>query len=226
MRRDGPRSALRPAPRPAPGVAPGLVHLALFGISLAGLAKAGLAAAGLGTVGIGLASLAVPALTMAAEGPAPAAPDGWHSFEGSWSASGSVQTLPIDTKRAATTVQVSGSIVLVLGEGLSRGFRFEALGFDDGRSLSVGCAVWTDERGDRIFSDFRGEPLGTGRHTAGAFTGGTGRYAGIVGEYAFDWQYVVKSEEGLIQARAVGLTGRWRRAAAPASGDTPREERR
>jgi hypothetical protein len=140
-----------------------------------------------------------------------AAQEEWHAFEGTWSASGHRQTLPADGERPAATVQLSGTVVLTRGEGLSLGFRGEAIGFDDGRSVSVGSAVWTDERGDRIFSELKGEPMGTGRRIAGLITGGTGRYAGLTGEYFLEWQYVVTAEDGLIQGRAVGLKGKWRR---------------
>jgi hypothetical protein len=136
----------------------------------------------------------------------------WRTFEGTWSASGHRQTLPAYGERPAATVQLSGAVVLTRGEGLSLGFRGEAIGFDDGRSVSVGSAVWTDERGDRIFSELKGEPMATGRRIAGFITGGTGRYAGLTGEYSLEWQYVVTAEDGLIQGRAVGLKGKWRRA--------------
>ena len=76
----------------------------------------------------------------------------------------------------------------------------------------MGRAVWTDERGDRIFSRLRGEPLQTGKRLVGTITGGTGRYAGLEGEYSLTWQYVLPSEEGGVQGRAIGLTGRVRRA--------------
>ncbi len=138
------------------------------------------------------------------------APGGWRTFEGTWSASGQRQVLPVEGDRAAATVQVSGAVVLTSGEGLSRGFRGEAIGFDDGGSVSIGRCVWTDERGDRIFSELKGERMETGRRIVGTITGGTGRYAGLTGEYAFVWQYVVQAESGSIQGRAVDLRGRVR----------------
>jgi hypothetical protein len=78
--------------------------------------------------------------------------------------------------------------------------------------LSVGRSVWTDERGDRVFSRLRGEALGTGPRVERTITGGTGRYAGLVGEYSSTWQYVVSSadEAGAVQGRARSLEGRVR----------------
>ena len=41
-----------------------------------------------------------------------------------------------------------------------------------------------------------------GRRIVGSITGGTGRYSGVEGEYAFEWQYVVATDDGTIQGRA------------------------
>ena len=133
----------------------------------------------------------------------------WRTFEGSWSASGHRQSLQTEG-RTASTIYLSGAVVLTVSEGVSRGFRGEVIGFDDGATASIGRSVWTDERGDRIFATLRGETIGTGRRFAATITGGTGRYAGITGEYSFEWQYVVEADQGTIQGRAVGLKGRYR----------------
>ncbi len=137
--------------------------------------------------------------------------EAWSTFEGSWSATGARETLPTGGERDAAIVQLSGAVVLTTGTGLAAGFRAQAIGFDDGRTLSAGRAVWTDSRGDRIFSELKGDQLQTGRRIRGTFTGGTGRYAGIVGDYELTWQYVVAGEESVVQGRAVSLTGRFRR---------------
>ena len=133
-------------------------------------------------------------------------------FTGTWSASGRRHVLAGES--VAVVAAMSGAVVLTTGEGLSRGFRGEAIGFDDGQGLSVGRAVWTDENGDRLFSRLKGESLATGRRFVGTITGGTGRYAGLEGEYSFTWQYVVADAEDpdAIQGRAVTLSGRIRRA--------------
>jgi hypothetical protein len=160
--------------------------------------------------------LLVPALLSLA--PMPAATgqgegdEGWRSFAGSWSASGHRQSLDTEAGRPAFTVYLSGAVTLEVAAGLSRGFRGEVIGFDDGARASVGRSVWTDERGDRIFGMLTGETIATGRRVTGTITGGTGRYAGITGEYSLDWQYVVSAEGGVVQGRAVGLKGRYRAA--------------
>jgi hypothetical protein len=150
-----------------------------------------------------------------ATGQEPASAAAWRSFEGTWSATGRRQVVAIEGGAAAAIVEISGAVVLTLGEGLSRGFRGEAIGFDDGQGVSVGRAVWTDENGDRLFSRLKGDPLQTGRGLVGTITGGTGRYAGLEGEFSFTWQYVVPVEDGVFQGRSLGLKGRVRKAESP-----------
>lgn len=138
----------------------------------------------------------------------------WRTFEGTWTASGQRQVLPTAGARPSGTFQLSGVLTLTSGEGLSRGFRGEAIGFDNGAGLLVGHGVWTDERGDRVYSELRSETVATGRLVTGRVVGGTGRYAGLTGEFTFEWQYVVEGEGGTISGRATGLRGRVRRGAA------------
>jgi hypothetical protein len=171
-----------------------------------------------GATGAGLAACLSLALAgLSSPGPAQEATvEGWRSFAGTWSVSGRRETVAVEGGRAAAIVEVSGAVVLATGEGLSRGFRGQAIGFDSGQGVSTGRAVWTDETGDRVFSRLKGESLGTGKRFVGTITGGTGRYAGLEGEYAFTWQYVVTGQdgEGVVQGRAVDLSGRVRRGGA------------
>jgi hypothetical protein len=163
-----------------------------------------------------LAGLAVAGLLLAAQPvqePPPA--EGWSTFEGSWSAAGQRHELPTEGASSAAILSVSGAIVLASREGLGRGFRGEAIGYDDGRTTSIGCAVWTDDRGDLLFSELRGEPVHAGRRVVGTFTGGTGRYAGVSGVYELTWQQVVQAEPGVVQVVTVALKGRFRRDGAP-----------
>ena len=132
------------------------------------------------------------------------------SFEGSWSAVGRRRTLRTEGTRTAAIVELSGAVVLTGSAGLSRGFRGEAIGFDDGRNVSVGSAVWTDAHGNRVFSTLRSTAMETGRRVTGEITGGTGPYTGIAGEYSMTWQYVAQGEDDMVQGRAADLKGSFR----------------
>ena len=150
--------------------------------------------------------------------------EGWRTFAGSWSARGRRQTLPDRRRprrrRSSTCPARSCSRRRELGGGLLG----EAIAFDDGQDLSVGRAVWTDARGDRVFSELRGEPVATGRRVVGTITGGTGRYAGVIGDYALTWQYVAPDDDDVVQGRAVDLRGRFRKANAVTSVRRPADE--
>jgi hypothetical protein len=52
--------------------------------------------------------------------------------------------------------------------------------------------------------------LREGRRITGTLTGGTGRYAGLEGDYSFVWQYFVAGEGSTIQGRSIELKGRVR----------------
>ncbi len=166
-----------------------------------------------------LALLAAVALAAACERTAPPtaapAPGEWRTFEGTWTAAGDRRSIDAGPGQEAAVVDLSGSILLVGARGLGAGFQARAIAYSDGRTMGIGRAVWTDERGDRIFSELSGAELATGRRVSGKFTGGTGRWTGIAGEYGFDWKYVIDTE-GRISGRAEGLQGRAR--IVPAEG--------
>jgi hypothetical protein len=145
----------------------------------------------------------------------PATTSPWRAFSGTWSASGRRSTVAVEGGRTASVVEVSGEVALAAGDGLGRGFRGQAIGFDDGEGRSTARCVWADERGDQLFSRIEGDALQRGRRFHGTITGGTGRYEGAEGEYSFTWQYVLPVEDGSIQGRAVDLTGRVRRGMGP-----------
>lgn len=157
---------------------------------------------------VALVALALAA-TPAAQEPAPQA-GGWRTFEATWSAVGTRHFLPTEGARPAGIAQLSGTVVLSVGTELHRGFRGEAIYFDDGSGVGAGRSLWTDENGDRIFGGLKGEPVETGTRIVGTVTGGTGRYAGITGEYTLVWQFVVEAEPGVFQGRTVTIKGRYR----------------
>jgi hypothetical protein len=122
----------------------------------------------------------------------------------------------------ASVLDLSGSLLLTGQRGLGVGFRGETIGLSDNLIGFVGRSAWTDERGDQVFSDLKGQSVGSGNRIEGTITGGTGRYAGATGEYQFEWEFVISAEEGAVSGRAIGLKGRIRVGTPAAAPGEPR----
>jgi hypothetical protein len=142
----------------------------------------------------------------------------WHAFEGSWSASGSRQSLQLGAERQATIFRLTGSLLLAGEQKLGVGFRAQVIGLSDTGTGMLGRCIWTDERGDHVYSELKGEAVGPGGRIVGTIVGGTGRYAGVTGEYTFRWQHVISAENDEVSGRVVDLKGRVREGPAALSG--------
>jgi hypothetical protein len=134
----------------------------------------------------------------------------WQAFEGTWNAAGARRRISLGEGRVGSLIDLRGTMFLAGAGRPGAGFRSEVIALVDSGTGLVGRSVWTDERGDQVFSELKGEGTAARNRITGTFLGGTGRYAGATGSYEFSWQYVVESEDGSIQGRAVGLTGRVR----------------
>lgn len=175
---------------------------------------------------IGIAALlSLAACGRAPQPAAPSAAEGWREFQGSWTAAGSRHTISLGGDRRASVVDLTGSLLLAGPSRPGVGFRGDVIALNDSASGMVGRAAWTDENGDRVFSELRGEGTATGNHITGTFVGGTGRYAGATGTYEFAWQYVLQAEDGTVQGRAVGLTGRIHVGPSPVAPTPPDGQR-
>jgi len=163
-----------------------------------------------------VAAALIAVIAMAACGPTsqstPSAAVGsdWREFEGTWTAAGSRTVIAMGSERTATVSSLRGTLLLSGASRPNVGFRAEAVVFNDSATGMSGRAVWTDERGDQAWSELRGEGTATGNHIVGTFLGGTGRYAGVSGEYAFSWRFVLETEDGTVQGQSLGLKGRVR----------------
>lgn len=166
-------------------------------------------------VGCGRPSVSTPEIPISGE---------WRTFQGTWSASGTRQTLALETNHHTSIFDLTGSLLLTGHQGLGVGFQAQAIGFTDSFTGMEGWCVWTDEHGEKIYSQLKGEFVATGEHISGTIRGGTGRYTGITGEYSFEWRFIVESEDGSVSGRAVDLTGRARlgTAAAARTGERTR----
>ena len=160
---------------------------------------------------VGLLGLLMTACNQAPQVSKSASPDGeWHDFQGTWTAAGSRNVMPFGGDRRAAVSSFSGSLVLSGASRTGVGFRSEAIVFSDTATGLVGRAVWTDEHGDRVYSELRGEGTASNNKIAGTFVGGTGRYSGATGGYEFSWRFVLENEDGVVQGQSMGLKGRVR----------------
>lgn len=164
---------------------------------------------------IGRRALVVLALFATACGPVteppkpPAATGEWLEFEGSWNAAGSRRTLSLGADRRGSIIDLRGTMLLAGRGRPGVGFRAEVIALNDSVTGLVGRSVWTDERGDQVYSELKGEGTAAKNRITGTILDGTGRYAGATGSYEFSWLFVIEAEDGSIQGRAVGLKGRW-----------------
>ena len=171
-------------------------------------------------VAVALAAAACgPSVT---EPPKPvAAASEWREFKGSWNAAGTRRIIPLGADRSGSIIDLRGTMLLAGPERPGVGFLSEAIALVDSETGLVGRSVWTDERGDQVFSDLKGEGTAARNRITGTILGGTGRYAGATGSYEFSWQFVTEAEDGSIQGRAVELKGRVR-PGQPAAGALPK----
>ena len=149
----------------------------------------------------------------------------WHEFEGTWTAAGNRYILRLGNARQATIANLQGALLLAGPGRPGVGFRAEAIVLNDNATGMVGRAVWTDEHGDQVWSELRGEGNKTSNKIVGNFVGGSGRYSGATGTYEFSWRFLLENEDGNVQVESTGLKGRVRVGPAPdgntAVGTTP-----
>jgi hypothetical protein len=170
----------------------------------------------------GLRFAAIAALlVLAGCSPPGASPDAglpsteWLDFQGTWTAAGSRQTIPLGGGRRASIARLEGTLLLAGATRPGAGFRAEAVVLNDSATGMTGRAAWTDERGEQVYSELRGEGTATGNRIQGTLLGGTGRYAGATGSYEFSWRFVLEAEDGNVQGQSLGLKGRVRVGALP-----------
>ena len=160
-----------------------------------------------------IAVVALVLITACGHAPSPAsqaAPSEWHTFTGNWIATGTRSTIPLGADRKASIADLEGTMLLSGDNRPARGFRGEAIVFNDTGAGAVGRAVWTDSDGSQIFSELHGSGVARGKKIEGTFIGGTGRFMGATGSFTFTWQFVIDTEDGRIQGQTSDLSGRVR----------------
>jgi hypothetical protein len=165
-------------------------------------------------------ALGATACQPATEPSKPAAATGeWREFSGSWNAAGSRRSISLGGDRRGSIIDLRGTMLLAGPERPGVGFRAEVIALVDTQTGLVGRGVWTDERGDQVYSELKGQGTAAKNRISGTILGGTGRYAGATGTYEFSWQSVIELDDGSMQGRAVDLKGRVR--AGSGAGSPP-----
>jgi hypothetical protein len=159
---------------------------------------------------VGLLVLNVNGCTRESQPSASLSHGSWSEFTGTWIAAGSRDTVRLGGDRRASINSYDGSLVLAGPARPGAGFRAEAITFNDSTTGIVGRAVWTDERGNKVYSELSGGTPATGGKIIGNFVGGTGRYAGATGTYEFSWQFLIETEDGNVQGKSSEFSGRIR----------------
>src|SRR6187551_3020094 len=127
--------------------------------------------------GAGRHTLLILVFAVSACGPAtqPPKPTGtsseWLEFEGSWNAAGSRRTISLGGERRGSILDLRGTMLLAGPKRPGVGFRSEVIALVDSETGLVGRSVWTDERGDQVFSELQGEGTADRNHITGKFLG-------------------------------------------------------
>ena len=84
-------------------------------------------------------------------------PGEWLEFAGSWNAAGSRRTISLGADRRGSILDLRGTMLLTGPKRPGVGFRSEVIALVDSETGLMGRSVWTDERGEQIFSELQGE---------------------------------------------------------------------
>src|SRR5687767_2570115 len=123
---------------------------------------------------LGLA-FGVAACGPAAQSPRPAAAAGESlEFEGSWNGVGSRRTISLGEGRVGSIIDLKGSMLLAGANRPGVGFHAEVIGLVDSATGFQGRSVWTDERGDQVFSTLEGQGTAAKNRITGTIFSGTG----------------------------------------------------
>src|SRR5262250_904691 len=138
----------------------------------------------------------------------------WHEFEGTWTAAGNRHILRLGNDRQTSVANYQGTLLLAGPGRPGVGFRAEVIALNDSDTGMLGRAVWTDEHGDQVWSELRGEGNKTTNKIVGTFVGGTGRYSGATATYDLSWIFMLDTNNGTSQRESLGLKGRVRKGSS------------
>lgn len=115
------------------------------------------------------------------------------TFDGYWAMSGTIHILELPDGGKVAGGGLTGTVTVQTSQGPVPSFETDCVVFADTRSHGGGRCAWKATNGDLVLVDLESEgPPGAGR-IRGTFTGGTGRFEFLSGDFAFEWNYSVSS---------------------------------
>jgi hypothetical protein len=142
-----------------------------------------------------------------------------REFTGTWNAVGSRKTIQLGEGRTSSVLELEGPVLLAGPQRPGVGFQSHTIALSDSTTGLLGRSEWTDENGDKVFSEITGTGTAAQNKLQGRIVGGTGRYSGVTGTYDFSWSYLIETDDGTVQGRAVGLTGQVTKQPSGGGGD-------
>ena len=135
------------------------------------------------------------------------------TFEGNWDVEGSTESMEMDDGQISI-YRVTGPVEITnSSSGLAREFQSRCVGVSDEETGGIGRCVWVDTAGESLFLELSGEiigPMGTTREAVGIVVGGTGKYAGLQGDFEADFLFWESAlEDGKITLRNTSFKGSW-----------------
>jgi hypothetical protein len=132
------------------------------------------------------------------------------TFTGFWSMSGTVHIVELPDGGIAAGGGLTGTVTIQTSQGPIPSFDTDCVVFHDGRSKGVGRCIWTATNGDRVVVHLESDgPAGSGS-VAGSFTGGTGEFASLSGQFQFEWSYTVRGgADAQLDGSSYTMTGRY-----------------
>jgi hypothetical protein len=144
------------------------------------------------------------------------------AFSARWVVTGTWRGIGLDEKREVILADLGGRLDVTPDGGALVDLASRCLVFWDSATGGTARCRWRHPSGEEIFSEVEGGLLAQGAPVTGRFVGGTGRYAGLAGEFRFDgWSalYIERepresedpeSSDRVITGFTNELTGAWR----------------
>lgn len=115
------------------------------------------------------------------------ATDSSQSFTGSWTATGTRETLTFGEDRETALMKLSGHVNLKSALGTEKDYWSTCIGLIDTKTGSAVRCVWKGLKGTKIFVALEADTIAEKSKVTGEVVGGTGPAKDIQGNLSFTW---------------------------------------